>query len=69
MEAVGAQLRHGRQPRALGRCMQLLQACTQQPSLLQACAQSGTPMLMLMTSLPTLLSSDITNINYETNFK
>ena len=43
MEAVGAQLQHGRHPRALARAIQLLQACAQRPALLLACAQSGQP--------------------------
>ena len=42
MEAVNAQLQHGRHPRALSRGVQLLQACSQEPLLLDACAQSGT---------------------------
>ena len=43
MEAVGAQLQHGRHSRALGRAIQLLQGCAQCPALLLACAQSGQP--------------------------
>ena len=43
MEAVGAQLQHGRHPRALARAIQLLQGCAQRPALLLACAQSGQP--------------------------
>ena len=41
MEAVTAQLRHGRQPRGLSRSVQLLQVCCQEPSLLDACVCSG----------------------------
>ncbi|KAL3145639.1 hypothetical protein ABBQ32_003181 [Trebouxia sp. C0010 RCD-2024] len=40
MEALAAQLQHGRHPRTLVRAIQLLQACTHQPALLLACAQS-----------------------------
>ena len=41
MEAVVAQLHHARHPRALARAIQLLQACSQRPALLLACARSG----------------------------
>ena len=36
-----AQLHHARHPRALARAVQLLQACSQRPALLLACARSG----------------------------
>ncbi len=41
MEAVTAQLQHGRQTRGLTRSIQLLQVCSQEPKLLDEFAHSG----------------------------
>ncbi len=41
MEAVTAQLQHGRQTRGLSRSIQLLQVCSQEPDLLDEFAHSG----------------------------
>ena len=56
MEALSAQLQHGQQPRALTRSIQLLQVCSQEPVLLDACAYSGERQHIVRDSTSTLCS-------------